>query len=232
MPILDSPRLTQTRDKFNSKWEDVDNLIPNTYDDDMLEVCTSDQTCSTVLPSLPPPSTPPPATDIEAAQMFTDMSSNILRFLYAYEQMVLDQAIKEDSFARQMHDAYTNYDQLVSLLEEVQEACGLQPNTSALASLRGKMYVNTNDVQTDKRGFCTLRQSLHGLNLLLDMFWVDSNNPRKVEEDGKDEERRDRRKERKNRRRRMKDSRDNKNGKIRKRNMRSRRRRRNYNVWD
>lgn len=205
------------------KWEDCDTKIPEEWDEAALEVCSIDQTCSTVLPSLPPSSRPPPATDSEAAERLTEMTGHILRFMFAFEQMVLDQTFSEDIFAREMHEAYTDYDQLAMLLEKVQEECGVTPNASTLASLQGKMHVSTSTTQTHIRGFSTLRQSLQGLNLLLDMFLEGRSDTRSMEDDvEEEEERRDNR-----RRRRMKDGRDKKNGKNRKRNKRRKRRRDN-----
>lgn len=218
-----------TQDKFQTSWTEFDNIIPRDRDGDILEVCSVEQTCSTVLPSLPAISVSPPTTDTEVVRMLDERFGEILRFLSAFEQMVIEQALREDIFAKQMFDAYTNHKVLARCLEEVQEKCGLQSNTSVLEPLHGKMYVETSEVKAHIRGFSTLRQSLQGLQLLLDMFQEERANIRRVNEDEEEaqdeEERKDRRKSRRKNGR--NDSRKKKNRKNKKGNKRTKRRK-NY----
>lgn len=212
------------RDKFNMGWTEVDSMIPQEMDESSLEVCTVDQSCSTVLPSLPPSTTPPPATDTEATERLTEISGHVLRYMYAYEQMVLDQAINEDTFENEMHTTYTNYDNLARSLEMVMEECGLPPNNmSTLAPLHGKMHVTTSNTMTQYRAFCTLRQSLLGLDHLINMSWEGSSGTRRMEDEVEEEEEEER-KDSRRRRRAKNNGRGKKNGK----NVKRRKRRRNY----
>ena len=165
--------------------------------------------------------------------MLDERFGDILRFLFAFEQMVIEQGMREDIFAEQMYDAYTNHEVLARRLEEVHEKCGLQPNTSVLEPLHGKMYVDTSETQAHIRGFSTLRQSLQGLQLFLDMFWEERTNIRGIRRDEEDEqdeeERQDKKKRRKRRRRRMgrNDSRENKSKKNKKESKKNKRRKNN-----
>ncbi|KAG0721804.1 hypothetical protein GWK47_045718 [Chionoecetes opilio] len=216
-----------TIDKFNMKWGDCSVIIPETWDAKMVEVCNVEQTCASVLPALLLVALDPPLTDTEAAHTLTQMTGHFLHFMYAYEQMFLDQALNEDNFRREMNDAYTNHNQLVGLLEVVQEACGVPQNASTLASLHGKMHVTTSMSQTNTRGFSTIRQSLLGLQRLQDVFWEGSSSVLRLVED-LDDEAGGRRRNRRKRNNRLTEGGDKKSGKNRKGSKRKRRRRHDF----
>ncbi|XP_063886774.1 uncharacterized protein LOC135114731 [Scylla paramamosain] len=66
-----------TQDKFQTSWTEFDNIIPRDRDGDILEVCSVEQTCSTVLPSLPAISVSPPTTDTEVVRMLDERFGEI-----------------------------------------------------------------------------------------------------------------------------------------------------------
>lgn len=224
--MIDEFKDTYTLSKFNQTWTDLDSFLPLEIDEATLEVCSVEQTCAMVLPSLSPLSKPPPATDSDAAKSLVEISSHIFRFMYAYEQLVIDQSITKDKFAKEMNDAYINHDQLSILLEKVLESCGQTPNFSDLVALDGKMHVTTSTPRTDLRGFSTLRQSLQCLDLLENMFGEKVKLLEKVVEEIENEEEEEEEEEirRRNRRMRRKGGRFSKNGKSKK-GRKSRRRR-------
>ncbi|KAK4294719.1 hypothetical protein Pmani_032666 [Petrolisthes manimaculis] len=169
--FIDAIKDNYTLGTVNLTWSEMALMLNPTKDNSTLTICDEEgQGCMLVLPSLPPPPHTPPSTEQETRVIMVKVYGYILRYIVALETLVLDQSLYEALFMQEMVTLHDNLEDLAIELLTQLTSCNLTPDQHLVSDLTIRMYRGEAELQRDRRGFCTLRQTSLGLQYIMDAF--------------------------------------------------------------
>lgn len=157
----------------NLSWDQVDQLLPASYDVDSIQVCVeANKGCIPVLPVLPPPPYTPPETEDQTKRLMVVVIGFLQRYSVAADTLVLDQSLSEDArgFLDEMVDLQGYIEDLIDVFLIPLTSCDLTPDPHLVMDLTRRMHQKVDELKVDVRGFMGLRQIRLGLLYLVSVF--------------------------------------------------------------
>ncbi|KAG7165304.1 uncharacterized protein LOC121870548 [Homarus americanus] len=156
---------------FNANWTILDQHFDRSRDNISVEICDlEEKECMYVLPTLPPPPYHPPHNDHEVKNLLVIILGYIQRYTIAFETLFMDQSLYEDVFLSNMSSVHANLEDLIESLVTSVSLCDRVPNQLLIGELSVRMYKGGNTVLRNERGFRVLRQTLLGLQYIIDVL--------------------------------------------------------------
>ncbi|KAK4294718.1 hypothetical protein Pmani_032665 [Petrolisthes manimaculis] len=152
---------------FGCTYDEVDAVLIDSYD--ALNICSVEQQCVQVLPSLS--DIIQPHSDSQGLQFYLEQGVVIvLKYLIAFQQFIMDQMLYESDsqFIEGGNSVYQNLELLYIYLNQAVEACGASPDNTVYRDMVDKMHINKTDIDRDLRGFMVFRQTLKGMKYIQD----------------------------------------------------------------
>lgn len=136
---------------------------------DALNICSVEQECSQVLPSLPSLNQTP--SDFLELQCHIKQSLIfVAKYFIAFQQIMLDQQMHEgdNQYIGGFNNVLKHLDLLTFHLRDAAKDCGATYNDFVLRDFLDKMYIRTSEIHRDMRGFMVLRETIYGMKYIQD----------------------------------------------------------------
>lgn len=138
---------------------------------DGLNICNVEQNCSQVLPSLPS-LVQAPSDFLELQCRLEESLIFVADYSLAFQQIMMDQLQNDgpNQYIKSCQNVLQHLALLNMRLRETAKACGATHNDFVLRKFLDKMYIKTSEIQRAMRGFMVLRETLYGLEYIVDIM--------------------------------------------------------------